>query len=247
MIHTEKNRTPHRMKVVPHRPYLGFFLLLGVVLLLLVSTSATYFAGRYQLAKRMEEKTRAFQQTEAQLVQLKDENNTLRLRLAAAEQSVTIGEHVGESVREELVQKESEIAELRQKVSFYRGIMAPEDGSGGVSISNFSIFETSGARRYQYKLLVQQSAVRHQLVTGTVNFTVVGKVGGQAQRYTLNDLSSEGNSPLIPLRFKYFQNIEGELQLPEGFEPEGVELSLKSNRRKGFSIDQRYGWLIQKT
>ncbi|WP_226665089.1 DUF6776 family protein [Microbulbifer aggregans] len=247
MARKVKGSKQYRMKVVPHRPFQGVFSVLGVSLLVLSTTAGAYFAGQYQLRKGLDQKTRQHEQAEKQLQALQDEIETLRVRAASAEQSVTISEQASESVRAELIAKDNKIAELNKEISFYRGIMAPNEGSDGVSIGRFSISEAGTPGRYQYKLLVQQSAARHQVVTGAVRFTIFGQLNGAEQRYALSDLSSQVESVSIPLRFKYFQNIEGELQLPEGFEPEGVELSLKSSKSKGFSIDQRYGWLVQKT
>ncbi|WP_299597038.1 DUF6776 family protein [uncultured Microbulbifer sp.] len=246
MARKVKGSKQYRMKVVPHRPIHGVFSVLGVTMLVLSTSAGAFFAGQYQLSKSLDEKTRAHIRSQDEVDRLRTEIENLRVRAATAEQSVAIGEQASESVRGELVAKENQIAELRQEISFYRGIMAPSEGSDGVSIGRFSISE-AGERRYQYKLLVQQSAARHQVVTGAVRFTIVGQVDGEARRYALADLSSQVDSESIPLRFKYFQNIEGELQLPEGFVPEGVELSLKSSKRKGFSIDQRYGWLVQQS
>ncbi|WP_295803415.1 DUF6776 family protein [uncultured Microbulbifer sp.] len=247
MARKVKGSKQYRMKVVPHRPFFGAFSVMGVALLVLSTSAGAYYAGQYQLRKELDQETREHDQATEQLDKLRAENEALRVRAASAEQSVTINQQAGESVRAELVAKDNQIAELKQEISFYRGIMAPDEGSDGVSIGRFSISETSNAGRYQYKLLVQQSAARHQVVTGDVRFTIFGQLNGVETRYALADLSEQVESEHIPLRFKYFQNIEGELQLPEGFEPEGVELSLKSSKRKGFNIDQRYGWLVQKT
>lgn len=247
MARKVKGSKQYRMKVVPHRPFSGVLSILGTALLVLSTSAGAYFAGQHQLRKGLDQKTRQYEQTLAKLDKLNAEVETLRVRAASAEQSVAINEQASESVRAELVAKDSQIAELKQEISFYRGIMAPDEGSDGVSIGRFSISEAGEAGRYQYKLLVQQSAARHQVVTGAVRFTIFGQLNGAERRYALADLSKQVESESIPLRFKYFQNIEGELQLPEGFVPEGVELSLKSSRRKGFNIDQRYGWLVQKT
>lgn len=247
MARKVKGSKQYRMKVVPHRPFSGTLSIVGVALLVLATSAAGYFAGQHHLRKGLDQKTLAHEKAIKQLNRLEKENEELRLRVATAEQSLTIGEQAGEKVRAELVARESRIAELQQEISFYRGIMAPADGSEGVSIGRFSISQTADPRRYQYKLLVQQSATRHSLVNGRATFTVVGSQDGQPKRFPLSELSQQVDSETIPLRFKYFQNIEGELHLPEGFVPEGVELSLKSSGRKGFNIEQRYGWLVQKS
>ncbi|AMX01559.1 DUF6776 family protein [Microbulbifer thermotolerans] len=246
MARKVKGSKQYRMKVVPDRPMSRAFSTVGVALLVLATSTSAYFAGQHHLRSSLDQKTVAHEQALHQLEALKSENEALRLRAVTAERSLAIGEKASEKVRAELVQKESRIAELKQEISFYRGLMAPADGSEGVSIGRFSISQTADERRYQYKLLVQQSATRHQLVTGRAIFTVVGRQDGQPKRYSLSELSPQVDSESIPLRFKYFQNIEGELRLPQGFQPEEVELSLKSSGRKGFNIEQRYGWLVQK-
>ncbi|SDK49295.1 DUF6776 family protein [Microbulbifer yueqingensis] len=242
-----KRSKNYRMKVVPHRPYFGVLSVLGVALLVLVTSASAYYAGQYNLRKGFDRKTLAHATAVETLESLRKENEALRLRVATAEQSLAIGEQAGEKVRAELVEKENRIAELKQEISFYRGLMAPDEDSDGVSIGRFSLSQTDEERRYQFKLLVQQSATRHTVVKGHATFTVVGSQDGQPKRYPLSELSQQVEGEKIPLRFKYFQNIEGELQLPHGFEPEGVELSLKSGARKGFNIEQRYGWLVQKS
>ncbi|GAA5525813.1 hypothetical protein Maes01_02386 [Microbulbifer aestuariivivens] len=241
-----KGSKQYRMKVVPHRPLSGALSIVGVALLVLAASAAAYFAGQQHLRSELDHTTVAHERALQELEKLQRENEALRLRATTAEQSLTIGEQASEKVRAELVEKENRIAELKQEISFYRGLMAPADGSEGVSIGSFSISQTADTRRYQYKLLVQQSATRHSVVTGQATFIVVGSQDGQPKRYPLSALSPQVDGEMIPLRFKYFQNIEGELKLPEGFEPEGVELSLKSSGRGGFNIEQRYGWLVQK-
>ncbi|WP_346838763.1 DUF6776 family protein [Microbulbifer sp. SAOS-129_SWC] len=247
MARKVKGSKQYRMKVVPHRPFWGPLSIVGVALLVLTTTAAAFYAGQHHLRQTLDQKSRDFTYAQKQLDKLHADNESLRQRAITAEQSLTIGQKAGEKVRAELVAKDDRIAELKQEISFYRGLMAPADGSDGVSIGRFSISQTTDPRRFQFKLLVQQSATRHNVVTGHATFTVVGSQDGQPKRFPLSALSAQVDSESIPLRFKYFQNIEGELQLPQGFEPEGVELSLKSGGRKGFNIDQRYGWLVQKS
>ena len=53
-----------------------------------------------------------------------------------------------------------------------------------------------------------------------------------------------GNSkPDLNLRFKYFQTIEGDMVLPEGFIPSSVSVDLKPSGRGQNSISQTFNWL----
>ncbi|CAN0527437.1 unnamed protein product, partial [Scytosiphon promiscuus] len=48
----------------------------------------------------------------------------------------------------------------------------------------------------------------------------------------------------IRLRFKYFQNIEGELVLPENFVPERLQVAAVSLEPVEKSINQNFSWVV---
>lgn len=242
-----KGSKQYRMKVVPHRPVFGLMSVAGIAGLLLVATWSAYYAGQYQERNRSEEQARQLNQLRSQFLNTSTENERLRVELASAEQSALIEQKASEQVRAELVLEQSRIAELREEIAFYRGLMAPAAAEQGVSVGDLTISPTAAERRYQYKLVVQQLAANHQIVTGYVSMKVVGSENGGEASYPLHVLSGDVEAERIGLRFKYFQNIEGELQLPEGFTPERIELSLRSGGRSGANVDKRYAWLVQES
>ena len=105
--------------------------------------------------------------------------------------------------------------------------------------------QTERPRTYRYKVVVQQLATQHQVLTGTLNFNVVGRQSGEAKVLALKDLSSNVDTDAIKLRFKYFQNVEGELMLPEGFEPERIELEARPSGSSSTVIEKRLTWQAQ--
>jgi hypothetical protein len=60
----------------------------------------------------------------------------------------------------------------------------------------------------------------------------------------LRDISEAEDELDIRLRFKYFQNIEGELALPEGFQPDRVQIAAVSTEPVSKTISEDFGWVV---
>jgi hypothetical protein len=61
----------------------------------------------------------------------------------------------------------------------------------------------------------------------------------------LKDVSSDVDDLSVRFRFRFFQNVAGQLQLPEDFEPEKVQVILQSTGRKAMRIEQEFDWSTQ--
>ena len=128
--------------------------------------------------------------------------------------------------------------------------MEPSENRKGLTIGAMEIQDSERPRTYKYKVVMLQLAKRHNLLSGHLLFSIQGRELGQEVIYPLKDLSTEYDQEKIKLRFKYFQAIAGELVLPEGFEPEGIELVARSQAKKGktpVEIRKKFGWLVQET
>jgi hypothetical protein len=118
--------------------------------------------------------------------------------------------------------------------------MEPGDEGEGLKVGSVSVAASAQPGRYRYRFVIQQIANNHKLLTGTLKVELTGLEKGQPLRYSLADLTDDTDSKEVKLRFKYFQTIEGELTLPEGFEPQNLELLVKSG--KSTKIEQRFAW-----
>ncbi len=61
----------------------------------------------------------------------------------------------------------------------------------------------------------------------------------------LSDLSASEQNEEIRLQFRYFQNIEGELVLPENFEPTKVQILAVAEGENGKTVQKSFGWLVE--
>jgi hypothetical protein len=98
--------------------------------------------------------------------------------------------------------------------------------------------------------VLQQTSLKHRLLKGSVRVVIVGEAKNPEgvsvlRRYALADLAEDINVIDIPLRFKYFQNIEGELRLPNGFNVQKIELVARAISPKKVQIEKTYDWNVQ--
>ncbi len=240
-----KGSNPPPVRVVPYRPLRS--LALGAVLLVVAvgAVAASYFWGLHQGGARYASVSAERDQLRKSLQLVSNEAESLRQEVANLTLGSMVDSRAGEEVRSQTVQLKGQISRLEEEIAFYRSLMAPEDNNRGLTIGSLNVLTTGVPRRYEYRLVVQQLTTNHQLLNGYLTFNVVGWRDGEMVTVPLHQLSSQVEEERIPLRFRYFQNIEGELVLPEGFEPERIELAARSRGNNPSSDEKRYGWLVQ--
>jgi len=60
----------------------------------------------------------------------------------------------------------------------------------------------------------------------------------------LSELDTE-KQEAIRFRFRYFQNINGELVLPDGFEPREVMIVAQSSGNNAQRLEKRFEWRLK--
>lgn len=186
----------------------------------------------------------------AQLRKQSQQLALLKQQMAVIERSGQISRDAAEMVRNNIRRLKDKSAKLSQDLVFYRSILEPEKEKGAVSIQIFELLSTDRPRHFQWKLVVIQSAKRHQFLKGELQVTIVGKQGDNAASFSLHELSPQLDSTSIRLGFRYFQGIpgdgvRGDIELPEGFTPEYLQASGQIISPKKQTINDRFNWIIE--
>ena len=79
-------------------------------------------------------------------------------------------------------------------------------------------------------------------VTGDVNFSIEGEQGGTAATLNLSELLPEEASANWPFSFRYFQDFDKDIVLPDGFTPDKITIEVRSRTRSISSIEEIYSW-----
>lgn len=242
-----KGSTQFHMKVVPHRPLRALMIAGLWIVAILVAMAITYFYVEQ----------RSISPAEAQVMrgehaQLTQQVGDLRQQLTQAQMNAEVDRKSSEELRQQLLERREKIAQLEREIAVYQMMSARASRNPmGVGFGNFSVRSVDGAltNLYHLKLVVQKLSENDTEFTGELESIVVGKQGGVEQRIPLSQLavSAEGAAPLaikIPIQFKYFQNIETDLRLPEGFEPVHMELRLVSaSKPNPLVIEHQLEWV----
>lgn len=244
---TVKGTKERRLKVVAYSPYAQPLLLLATLVACVVIGAISYYTGNMRGLAVQEQALVERDQLRLQLQQKNQEAIKLSQKVANLELASEVDKASTEDVRGEVIELKEQITALEEEISLYRGLMAPTESKKGLTIGALELTSTGVPRQYDFKVVVQQLATNHQVLSGHLNFSVVGRDGEAVRTIPLKDLSTQIDEEDIRLRFKYYQDIQGQLELPLGFEPERVVLVARTTGRDGAVVEKKFGWLVQES
>jgi len=232
---------------VPYRPGRRFLLVSLLVLGVGASAVGGFMYGYMNTMRSQQSEQATQQEVSGQLITAESENSELRRQVAILDRSSVMDQLATEEVQETILGLRDRVAQLEQDIVYYRQVVSAETEDTGLIISQLDIDATREADRYRYKLVLrQQDADGDTFLTGHVNINLVGSQGDEQQVLSLRDLSAEQDQLDIRLRFKYFQNIEGELVLPENFVPDRLQVAAVSVEPVEKSVNQNFSWVVER-
>lgn len=242
MPNVVKGSKQHRMVVVPYRPgyRLAVSLLLGA--LLLGALYGAYFVGEYSASRRFsvdEQDNQRLQlilnDSQAQLVQL-------RAQLAEVGRTSALDQRATIEVQSTLTKLRQRVTQLEQDVAFYRQVMSPEVDKPGVIVAELSVQPTATPRVYRYKAVFRQAGTGDAMLDGDASISLLGLVDGEEATLIVEDLYQGSEGFQGKLRFRYFQNLEGEMLIPESFSPSQVVVEATSQSPAQSSMSRMFNW-----
>lgn len=217
----------------------------GVTLLALLSAWGMFEFGRYRSGFNIMATQELQNSYEERLAALALEANQLREQKAVLERSTKIEEEAYKQLETTVSGLQDEILELKGELAFYRGIVSPSDDAKGLGVQSFELTNRGGERSFHYKLVLTQILNNNTLASGTVAFGVEGLEKGETREYLLHQLSEQEGE--LRFQFKYFQILEGELSLPEGFSPSKVNITVKPRTKSKQRLSQSFDWVVQES
>jgi cell division protein FtsB len=238
-----KGSKQYQMMVVPNRPFYKWMVFFMCVIAVAVLCFFTY---RYGLDVGIATRFEVVQEREA----LRQQLTTSEQRITAMRQEVAtlrLGEEVDtkatEEVRETVESLQSQLAELNEEIRFYKGVMIPDADSKGLRIERMNLRALGDEGRFSYSLLLTQVVDKHDYVQGGVEIKLVGRQADETVELNLGSMSTENKSS-ERFRFRYFQNIEGELEIPSDFEPEAVMVIAQPSGNRAQRLEKRFDWQL---
>lgn len=218
-----------------------FFHLFLFCVFIIVGISGYYF-GQYRAGFNLFDAKEIEAQLKTRIYLQEQQKADVQDQLAIAKRASQVNVAAHKQVKLDLKSLQQENVELREEVDFYRGIVAPKESSQGLRIDQFSVKKTAGHNLYHFKLVLTQVKNNQRFTRGTVKLTFEGVKSGLPKTLTLNQLSVEKRKHLT-FKFRYFQKLEGDLILPEGFVPRQVRVNVIPRKKK--NIQNHFDWPYQ--
>jgi hypothetical protein len=102
------------------------------------------------------------------------------------------------------------------------------------------VIPTGSDRVFQFILTLTQNIRRASIINGKANVGVEGTMEDRPVTLRWAQVS-DGETPEPAFRFKYFQQLEGYLTLPEGFSPTRLLITLEESG-KNSPVVRHYNW-----
>jgi hypothetical protein len=175
------------------------------------------------------------------LSELEARNAELERQLVLVERSRQIDAEAYAVFNQEHSGLYDEILGLREELAFYRGILSPDEGKIGLQAQDFDVKPMEGLGSYRFSLVLTQAGGKEQVARGSVRLVLEGREDGVPRQLDLKELTPNGEAD-IAYRFRYFQNLAGDLQLPERFVPERVVFKAVPTSAPRLPLEWTFDW-----
>ena len=164
------------------------------------------------------------------LDQAQDDNTALKEQIAVLERQRDVDASTSQQVQTSLQELQRKLTDEQEELAFYRGIVSPASGEEGVRVQSLKFAGGGAPRLYHYRLVLIQVRTREMRISGSVDMHIYGSQQGKPVILDARDIAP-GTKPPFGFAFQYFQSLEGDVFLPEGFMPGRVEVSVHESGR----------------
>lgn len=210
---------------------------LAIAVLLWVAFEFGRTQGGYSVAAAFAERRQLQGQVEALTARARE----LEAQFATAEIARRVDREAYAQVEKSLADLQQQLGEQSQELAFYRGIVSPADGTVGLRVQRLLVQPTAEPGRYRLRIVLIQAARQDAIVTGNVEITLDGQRGGGAVSL---DLAALGRDRPLPYSFRYFQEVEAEVQVPAGFAPARVQIEVRP-RGADAPVRASFPWQVE--
>lgn len=240
---TVKGSKQYEMRVVPHRPVYRVALVATALVLVGVIASGAYSYGHAEGLALREAVMRERDALKAELSDSVEIIDGMRQELADLKVGREIDGRANEEVRLTIENLQGQVASLEEEIRFYKGVMLPNADEKGLRIERLDLNYTTDPNKVQYNLLLTQVVDKHEIIQGTVEISLHGLQGNAEKSFGLDEIGDPKETSLS-FRFRYFQNLDGELNLPPEFVPQEVDVVAQAAGGKNAKLERKFPWQL---
>lgn len=213
-----------------------------ITALIVAGSYLVYEFGRIQAGYSVVDAASERHDSAAHIDALEDEIIALKEQITLLETHRDIKSEAYRDVEASLTELQTKIQEQRDDIAFYRGIVSPADGKSGLRVQDLRLTRGKAEREYNIRLVLIQAKRHDRKVSGEVKLSIAGELNGVETTYTYAQLLSDKTQKQWSFSFRYFQDFDRQVVLPDGFTPERVDIEVRSRTRSIASIEESFSW-----
>ena len=161
-------------------------------------------------------------------------------RIALLERETGVVRKANRLLREDEATRQAEINQLQRELDFFSRLAGTGGEQSGLGVYQVELSRTDSPMVFRFILTLTQNIRRASIISGKASLDVEGTLDDRPVTLYWAQLT-EGTTPGTDFRFKYFEQLEGYLMLPEFFNPTRlvVSLDVKDQRKP---LTQTFDW-----
>jgi hypothetical protein len=175
-----------------------------------------------------------------ELAAVKERLDRTQARLAVVAGEADVLRQANRLLRAQESNRQAELNTLQSELDFYRRLAGTGGEQSGLDVYRAELVPTGSARVYQFELTLTQNIRRASIITGRARIDVEGTLEDRPVTLYWSQLG-DGDTPEPAFRFKYFEQLEGYLALPENFLPTRLVVTLESKDQRN-PVQRSYEW-----
>jgi len=162
-------------------------------------------------------------------------------KIVMLERAMEVDGRTMEDLRTMVEESEARILQCNKDVAFYRHVVSPGKVQDGLGVMDFELLPTGKDRQFHYKVILMQNRKGRRLAKGNLKISVSGEALGVPKTLSQKEL---GEKNLPGFAFKYFQVVEGDILLPEDFEPRVLTIRVVPKTKGLKKFENAYPWAV---
>lgn len=223
--------------IVPNRKR-ARLLAAGVLGLWALTVAVTAVVASRQAAPTLVQVRSERERLENTLARANAELEQLRQQTATLGRAEEITRNANLALQRDLTEREEEMAQLRADVAFYERLVGASGQRKGLSVHSIG-FAPGSDGLWSYRVTLVQNLNRGKVSKGAITLSLDGVRNGRLESLDWPELRQQTGAAAQDFSFRYFQQLEGNVMLPAGFQPHRVRVAV---RAEGASIEQVFPW-----
>jgi hypothetical protein len=230
---------------------------LSIVALLIV-LAFLFFSGMHYGRLKQIERLQVLERDKLILAQhlasIEKKLTEVQQKLANLQMSKAIDSQAEVDVRKVILNLKGENQKLNEKLTLYKQIMDQSKQDSKLRIDRIVISQAEKPNTYHYQLILAQLGKHPGRVKGQGAIIIEGLQGGvhvegliDKGKWLKLPTGTKSVKKAINFKFRYFQELDGMLELPSDLKPLSIKVSVTGlvNRRRQV-INQTFNWELDK-